>query len=128
MPASALSQPMCRDGLGPSQPPIPCTISEEIIDEYLRTFSGREGVLGAMGVYRAAFTTIEQTTPLLKNKLGIPVVALAGEKGLGSKVGEGLRLVVETVESQIIAGCGHFVPEERPEDVISLVRRVTAVR
>jgi pimeloyl-ACP methyl ester carboxylesterase len=119
---------MCRDGLGPSQPPIPCTISEEIIDEYLRTFSGREGVLGAMGVYRAAFTTIEQTTPLLKNKLGIPVVALAGEKGLGSKVGEGLRLVVETVESQIIAGCGHFVPEERPEDVISLVRRVTAVR
>jgi pimeloyl-ACP methyl ester carboxylesterase len=103
-------------------------ISEEIVDEYLRTFSGREGVLGAMGVYRAAFTTIEQTTPLLKNKLGMPIVTLAGEKGLGSNVGEGMRLVAETVENQVIADCGHFVPEERPEDVIALIRRMTAAR
>jgi pimeloyl-ACP methyl ester carboxylesterase/quercetin dioxygenase-like cupin family protein len=34
------------------------------LDEILRTFAGREGVLGAMGVYRAAFTTMDQTQPL----------------------------------------------------------------
>ncbi len=54
-------------------------ISEEVVDEYLRMFSGRDGVLGAMGVYRAKFTTIEQMTPLLKNKLVMPTVTLAGE-------------------------------------------------
>jgi len=103
-------------------------IDEEIVEEYLRTFSGREGVLGAMGVYRAAFTTIEQTTPLLRRKLAMPVVTLAGDKGLGSKVGEGIRLVAETIEEHVIADCGHFVPEERPEDVISLISRMTAAR
>ena len=35
-------------------------ISPESVNEYLRTFSGKEGVLGAEGVYRAAFTTIAQ--------------------------------------------------------------------
>lgn len=103
-------------------------IGDAAVDEYLRTFSGCAGVLGAMGVYRAAFTTIEQTKALLKNKLGVPCVALAGEKGLGSKVGEGLRLVAETVDNHVIADCGHFVPEERPENVIALVRRITAAR
>ena len=103
-------------------------ISDEVVNEYLRTFSGREGVLGAMGVYRAAFTTIEQTKPLLKKKLDVPVVALAGEKGLGSNVGEGVRLVAETVDEHVIADCGHFVPEERPDDVITLIRRLTAAR
>lgn len=39
----------------------PEALTPEIVDEYLRTFSGNEGVLGSMGVYRAAFTTIDQT-------------------------------------------------------------------
>jgi len=39
------------------------------VNEYLRTFSGRVGVLGAMGVYRAAFVTIDQTEPLVENKI-----------------------------------------------------------
>jgi pimeloyl-ACP methyl ester carboxylesterase len=30
------------------------------IDEYLRTFAGAEGVLGSMGIYRAAFASIAQ--------------------------------------------------------------------
>jgi pimeloyl-ACP methyl ester carboxylesterase len=36
-------------------------IADADVDETLRTFAGREGVLGAMGLYRAAFTSIEQT-------------------------------------------------------------------
>jgi pimeloyl-ACP methyl ester carboxylesterase len=39
----------------------PEAISPESVNEYLRSFSGKEGVLGAEGVYRAAFTTIAQT-------------------------------------------------------------------
>jgi len=55
-------------------------ISPEVVDEYLRSFAGREGVLGAMGVYRAAFTTISQTEPLTATKVQIPVGAIGGEK------------------------------------------------
>ena len=46
------------------------------IDEYTRTFAGVEGVLGALGVYRAAFTTVEQTEPLATHKITVPAVAI----------------------------------------------------
>ena len=52
----------------------------ESVNEYLRTFSGAEGVLGALGVYRTAFTTMAQTLPLTKNKVKVPVVAIGEER------------------------------------------------
>lgn len=100
-------------------------ITPETIDEYLRTFSGREGVLGALGTYRAAFTSIDQTTLLTKTKVQMPVVTLSGEQGLGTHVQEMVELVVETVAGNVIANCGHFVPEERPDEVIRHVLTMT---
>ena len=97
-----------------------------VVDEYLRTFSGRTGVLGALGVYRAAFTSIAQTEPLTKCKIEAPVVALGGEKGLGDKVGQMVALVAETVEAHTLSDCGHFMPEERPRDVVRHILAVAA--
>ncbi len=34
-------------------------ITPEAVDEYLRTFAGKQGVLGSMGIYRAAFASID---------------------------------------------------------------------
>jgi pimeloyl-ACP methyl ester carboxylesterase len=92
--------------------------SPDVVDEYLRTFSGTQGVLAPMGVYRAAFTSIAQTEPLLQNKIRVPVVAIGGRAGLASHVGDMMALVAETVERVLLADSGHFVPEERPEDVV----------
>lgn len=100
-------------------------IEPAAVDEYLRTFSGRTGVLGAMGVYRAAFKSIEQTTPLMKNKVRVPVVALGGEKGLGAKVGEMISLVAENVTQQVFPDSGHFLPEERPGEIVQQIISIT---
>lgn len=99
-------------------------IDTATVDEYLRTFSGREGVLGALGVYRAAFTTMEQTAPLTKRKVRVPVVALGGEKSQGAQIRKMVEMVAENVDGGSIADCGHFVPEERPDEI---VRHVLAV-
>jgi pimeloyl-ACP methyl ester carboxylesterase len=96
----------------------PEALTPEIVDEYLRTFSGNEGVLGSMGVYRAAFTTIDQTEPLMKNKVECPVIAIGGIKGLGAKVGQGVNLVAAHVEAHTLADCGPFVPEECPDELV----------
>jgi hypothetical protein len=56
----------------------PEAIEPEAVDEYLRTFAGPTGVLGSMGTYRAAFTSIEQTEPLIPAKIAIPTVAMGG--------------------------------------------------
>jgi pimeloyl-ACP methyl ester carboxylesterase len=106
----------------------PNSIDLETIDEVLRTFSGREGVLGAMGVYRAAFITIEQTTSLagIGHQVTVPVVALGGEKGLGGKVGEMVKTVAKHVDRYIIPNCGHFVPEECPDEIVRHIITMTA--
>ncbi len=100
-------------------------IESETVDEYLRTFSGREGVLGAMGVYRAAFTSIEQTEPLVKNKISVPVMALGGEKGLGVRVREMVEMVAEGVYGGVVKDCGHFMPEECPDEVVRQILNMT---
>ena len=104
----------------------PETIEPATVDEYLRTFLGREGVLGAMGVYRAAFTSIDQTEPLRKSKVTVPVVAIGGAKSLGAKVGDMVKMVGQHVEAETLPDCGHFVPEERPDAVVRHVLAMAA--
>jgi pimeloyl-ACP methyl ester carboxylesterase len=55
----------------------------EAVDEYLRTFAGKDGVLGSMGIYRAAFASIDQTEPLMTAKITVP--------GRRARRGEGAR-------------------------------------
>lgn len=95
-----------------------------VVDEYLRSFAGRQGVLGSMGIYRAAFTSIEQTEPLLERKVTVPVIALGGEKGLAAKVGETVKMVAQNVDAHVLANCGHFMPEEQP---VELTRHILAL-
>jgi pimeloyl-ACP methyl ester carboxylesterase len=102
----------------------PAAISASTVDEYLRTFSGIEGVLGAHGVYRAAFMTMDQTAPLITDKVKIPVIALGGEKSLGAKVPQMVAMVATSVEGYTIADCGHFIPEEQPEEVVTYIRKL----
>ena len=104
----------------------PNVFAPETVDEYLRTFSGRAGVLGSMGIYRAAFASIEQTERLMKAKITVPVVAIGGGKGLGARVGEMVKMIAENVDAHTISDCGHFVPEERPDVVIEHILAMAA--
>jgi pimeloyl-ACP methyl ester carboxylesterase len=100
------------------------SIEPSTVDEYLRTFAGKEGVLGAMGVYRAAFASIAQTEPLTKAKIRQPVIAIGGVKGLGANVGTMVKLVAENVEAVTLEDCGHFVPEESPDEIVQRVLKI----
>jgi pimeloyl-ACP methyl ester carboxylesterase len=102
-------------------------IPPETVNEYLRTFAGLDGVLGSLGVYRAAFATMAQTLPLTQNRLQLPIVAIGGEKGLGARVGQSVSMVAASVESVVLADCGHFVPEERPEAILQQLDRLNLI-
>lgn len=98
------------------------SVAPEVIDEYYRTFRGREGVLGAMGVYRAAFTSVAQTEPLAAAKVVVPVTAVGGARGgLGEHVTAMMSLVASDVTGVTLADCGHFVPEDQPEALARVI-------
>jgi pimeloyl-ACP methyl ester carboxylesterase len=106
----------------------PGAIEPAAIEEYLRTFTGSEGVLGALGVYRASFVTQEQTAPLSRAKVQVPVVALGAERGLGGTVLDMVRQVAEQVSGGMIQDCGHFIPEEQPDEVVRQVMSMISQR
>jgi pimeloyl-ACP methyl ester carboxylesterase len=104
----------------------PGMIGDDAVAEYLRTFSGIDGVLGSMGIYRAAFTSIAQTEPLTAAKISTPVVAVGGDHGLGPTVGQLVERVAADVITHTFTDCGHFVPEEQPERLTHLLLALTA--
>jgi pimeloyl-ACP methyl ester carboxylesterase len=96
----------------------PTSISADAVDEYLRTFAAPGGVSGALGVYRAIFESIKQTQPFAKNKIKTPVLALGGDKVMGTHVKEMMQGVASDVRGSAVERCGHFIPDERPDYLV----------
>jgi pimeloyl-ACP methyl ester carboxylesterase len=67
---------------------------------------------------------MDQTAPLTLRKVQLPVIALGGDKSLGDKVRQMVAMVADSVEGHTLADCGHFIPEEQPEEVITYIRRL----
>jgi pimeloyl-ACP methyl ester carboxylesterase len=88
------------------------------VNEYLRTFAGREAVLASLGVFRTVFESMKQTATLLSDPVRIPVVGLGGERSRGETIGRALKRVAEDVQIGVIPESGHFVPEERPDELV----------
>jgi pimeloyl-ACP methyl ester carboxylesterase len=55
----------------------------------------------------------------------VPVVALGGEKAQGVQFRKMVETVAQNVDGGSIADCGHFVPEERPDEILRHVLAMT---
>jgi pimeloyl-ACP methyl ester carboxylesterase len=67
---------------------------------------------------------MDQTAPLTIHKVQLPVIALGGDKSLGDKVRHMVAMVADSVEGHTLADCGHFIPEEQPEEVMAYISRL----
>jgi len=91
----------------------------------VRTFNGNEGVLGALGVYRAALMTMTQTEELAATRVRVPVIGVGGSLSRGDAVARWLAELCDHVVTSVIEG-GHFLPEEQPAQIKDLVLRHAA--
>jgi pimeloyl-ACP methyl ester carboxylesterase len=107
---------------------IPGAVSPSSVDEFLRTFSGRDGVLGSMGVYRAAFKTMEQTSQLKTSKVQLPVIAIGGSTSRGDQVREMISMVATNVSGVVVPNCGHFIPEEHPQVLVDQIQAWSSLK
>jgi pimeloyl-ACP methyl ester carboxylesterase len=94
------------------------SITPDVIEEYLRSFAAPGGVSGALGVYRSIFESIAQTEKYVRDKLKAPVLALGGERSMGTHTFEMMKRVAINVQGGSVDRCGHFIPDEQPDYLI----------
>jgi pimeloyl-ACP methyl ester carboxylesterase/quinol monooxygenase YgiN len=91
------------------------------VDEYLRTYT-RPGVMAsAFERYRARDRETAHNARHARTPIATPILAVGAERVFGRAVADNLRHAASDVRETVIDGCGHYVSEERPEDLANLL-------
>ncbi|WP_326836908.1 alpha/beta hydrolase [Amycolatopsis rhabdoformis] len=92
--------------------------------DYYAHFLKQPGRLAAfLSIYRGIRTDIQQNKEFLaQGKLQMPILAIGGERSFGSEVPDQWSQYASHVEGHVLKGSGHFVTQERPQEVTSLLK------
>lgn len=93
------------------------TFSSADIDEYERVYTQPGNMRGALAYYRAVFEDIEQNRPLADRQVETPILALGGDVGMSPGIFEAMKPLAAHIEGGVIPNCGHYMPEERPDEI-----------
>ena len=104
-------------------------IDSAALEEYTRQYSAPGAMRAGFAWYRANFDAegLAQAKARSARRLTMPVLALGGSEG----VGDALRATVATLGDRVqggpitgaTTGCGHFLPEECPDELTDAVLR-----
>ena len=81
--------------------------------------SDSEALRGSFEFYRAFDATIVQNQQRSTMRLTLPVLAMGGEKSSGEGIAQTMKLTADDVQGVVIAGSGHWIAEEAPEEVLA---------
>lgn len=103
-------------------------IEPEAIVEYVRAFSAPGALRAGFDDYRASFpddAELDDADFAEGRKLTMPVLALWGGSALFGKapVLDVWQEYADDVRGEAIPECGHFLAEERPDELTALLRR-----
>ena len=102
--------------------------SREAMDEYVRAFKDPRTIHATCEDYRAAATIDLVHDQKDRSKLRLPLLALWGKHGVIEALFDCLadwREVAGDVRGRALA-CGHFIPEEQPQELVAELRRFLA--
>lgn len=91
------------------------------LDEYERVYTTLGGMRGMLGYYRAVHQDMAQNATLRDQKLTTPLLAIGGSVGSAPDLPEAMKPLAEHLEGSIIDDCGHYIPEEKPEELVQVM-------
>jgi pimeloyl-ACP methyl ester carboxylesterase len=92
----------------------------EAVSYYIGTLAAdQEALRGSFELYREFPSMIAQNEQRKSRRLTMPVLAIGGEESGGEGVAATMRLVADDVKGAVLAGSGHWVAEQAPEQLLS---------
>jgi pimeloyl-ACP methyl ester carboxylesterase len=86
---------------------------------YVDTLTNPEALHGSFQLYRAITTTAAQNEQRKTRRLPMPVLAIGGAESSGAMVADTMQLVADDVQTLVIPGCGHWVAEQAPDELLA---------
>ncbi|SCF10695.1 Pimeloyl-ACP methyl ester carboxylesterase [Micromonospora matsumotoense] len=91
------------------------------IEEYARHLADPAHLRASFDYFRAFAQDVADNTAYRKNPLPMPVLAVGAAASLGGQVADQVRRYARTVDGRVVADCGHWLFEERPTELASLL-------
>ena len=99
----------------------------DVVKYYIDTLAADPDHLrGSFELYRAFPVMIAQNEQRKARRLTIPVLAIGGEQSSGAGPGSTMKLVADDVQSVVLAGSGHWVAEQAPEQLLAALTEFLA--
>jgi pimeloyl-ACP methyl ester carboxylesterase len=95
-------------------------LPEDAVRYYIDLLAADPDALrGSFEFYRAWGTTTAQNEQRKARRLRLPVLAIGGAESGGEGVAATMRLVADDVQGVVLAGSGHWVAEQAPEELLA---------
>ena len=95
-------------------------LPDEVVRYYIDTLAADPDHLrGSFEFYRAIPATSAQNEQRKTRRLTLPVLAIGGAESSGEGVGNTMKLVADDVQTVVLAGSGHWVAEQAPEELLA---------
>ncbi|MET7669974.1 alpha/beta fold hydrolase [Micromonospora luteifusca] len=91
------------------------------VEEYASHLRDPAHLQASFGYFRAFGQDIADNVAYRGTRLTMPVLAIGASASLGAKLAEQVGRYAETVRGEVVEDCGHWLYEERPEEMLALL-------
>ena len=99
----------------------PGALTAEDLAVYLRAYGDNDAVRSSCAYYVNMWDSAQQIREAAQSPLELPVLAVAGERSLGQNMIDFVQRLAPKARGVVLPGCGHLIPEERPNELAELV-------
>jgi pimeloyl-ACP methyl ester carboxylesterase len=96
----------------------------DVVRYYVDTVAASDEALHcSFQLYRAFPAIITQNQQRKARRLSLPVLAIGGSESSGEGPANTMKLVADDVQTAVIPGCGHWLAEQAPDEMLAAVTR-----